>query len=212
MIPNQSLGRRSSPRFEIMVRVGVFVAAVLAAIVSASAAMADDWIATKLRGEVFVSVDGQWVALNRGDVISDDRAVRTADNGRVTFQRDGETIELMGGTEIQIVDESGRRYTTVRQAYGTVAIEAEVQNVQHFEVRSITMAAVVKGTRFVVVSDPEGTDVTVERGQVAVECLFTHFTSTVGIGQTAANGHGAHLHVLGEGDLPVVYDDKGNPT
>lgn len=195
-----------------MIRVLALAVAALAAMVSVSAAFADDWVAIKLRGEVFQSIAGEWVALNRGDIVSDDRAIRTADNGRVTFQRDGETIEMLGDTEIQILDEVGRRYTTVHQAYGIVSIEAEVQNVQHFEVRTITMAAVVKGTRFTVVSDPEGTDVTVERGHVAVECLFSHFTSTVGIGQTAANGHGALLHVLGEGDLPVVYDDKGNPT
>src|SRR5690349_3301858 len=103
-------------------------------------ASADEWVAERLRGGVFAYVGETWVALNRGDVVPDDRVIRTQNNGRVTFTRDAEVIEVGPNSQIQIIDKSGRRYTTVRQFYGTVEIKAEVQNVQHFGVRTPYLA------------------------------------------------------------------------
>jgi len=111
-------------------------------------AAADEWVAERLRGGVFAYVGNDWVQLNRDDVVPDDRVIRTQASGRVTFVRDAESIEVGPNSQIQIIDKSGRRYTTVRQFYGKVEIEAEVQNVQHFGVRTPYLAAVVKGTKF----------------------------------------------------------------
>ena len=136
-----------------------------------TAASADDWIAQKLRGEVSVLVHGSWVHLKRGDVISNTAPVRTMKDGQVEFVRDHETITLSPNTQIQIFDRTGQRYTTVKEAFGTVRIEANVENVQHFVVQTPFVAATVKGTIFTVASGPRAAKVRVKRGKVGVTDL-----------------------------------------
>ncbi len=192
----------------------VMLTAVLAAFLTCatSAAIADDWVAVKLRGGVLQLVDGEWARLERGAVVSDDRPIRTMQNGRVTFRRDAETIEVGPQSAIQIADRSGQRYTTVMQHFGKVTVEAEVQNVEHFSVKTPHLAAVVKGTKFVVVSGKSGAEVMVARGHVAVEDQHNHQTVTVAAGQSATAEVGQPMEVAGRGDLPVVVDAKGEPV
>ncbi|MGV3491836.1 MAG: FecR domain-containing protein [Devosia sp.] len=160
------------------------LALVLALLVPA-AAFADDWVATKLRGQVLQLIDNQWVAIARGDVVPDDRVIRTGPNGRVDFRRDEETISLAADTQIQIYDRVGERFTTVQQHFGTVEIEAEVRNVRHFAVETPLLAAVVKGTRFVVRSGKSEASVQVKRGRVEVTDKTTGAHALVPSGQTA---------------------------
>ncbi|MEQ1771342.1 MAG: FecR family protein [Devosia sp.] len=149
-------------------------------------ALADDWVAVKLRGLVYQLVDGQWERLDRRDVVPDDRVIRTAANGSAVFQRGGESITLSGNTQIQIFDKAGaQNYTTVHEHFGTVAIEAEVQNVQHFEVDTPYLAAVVKGTKFIVTSGEDGASVEVTRGKVQVTDRHTQEMVLVKVGETA---------------------------
>lgn len=159
--------------------------AALAFFLLCAAGFADDWTAVRLRGPVFVYHDG-WVKLERGDVVSDDSIIRTLERGRVSFERGAETIDLMPDSQIRIVDKAGgHRFTTVMSDYGKVAIEAEVQNVQHFAVATPFLAAVVKGTKFTVSSTGTGSEVEVQRGHVFVEASATHETTTISQGQTA---------------------------
>lgn len=176
------------------------------------AALADDWVAIKLRGAVMQHVGGEWIQLRRGDIVPDDRVVQTLKHARVTFKRDKETIELAPETQVQIVDRSGKRYTTVKQAFGSVTIEAEVRNVQHFEVQTPHLAAVVKGTKFVVTSGESGGLVKVTRGLVAVEDEHNGQSVTVAAGQTVVTEDGQSMEVSGRGKLPVVVDAGGSPV
>ncbi|HTN62369.1 MAG TPA: FecR domain-containing protein [Devosia sp.] len=129
--------------------------------------LADDWTATRLRGGVFVLTDGAWVQLHRGSVVSDDRVIKSAPGSRATFVRDAETIEVGPDTTVQIADGNG--FTTVYNHKGTVGIDAEVRNVQHFAVQTEYLAAVVKGTAFVVQTDATTSTVAVTRGSVEVD-------------------------------------------
>ena len=129
-------------------------------------AVAGDWTATKLRGPVFVFTNGAWAPLQRGDVIRDTSAIQTAKGGRVTFSRGAETVSLAGDTRIRISDKGSLRRTVVSQDFGRVTVDVEKRNVQHFEVRTPLMAAVVKGTKFTVTSRPGIAAVQVERGLV----------------------------------------------
>ena len=182
------------------------------ALVVPSIALADDWVATKLRGHVLQLVGNQWAPLGRGDVISDDRVIRTVKGGRVTFQRGNETIDVGANTQIQIRDRSGQQFTTVQEHFGTVIVEADVRNVQHFAVTTPQMAAVVKGTRFTVTSGKSGARVSVERGHVAVEDRDTQQTTLLAVGQSAETSNGTPLHVEGKGELPTVYAANGKPV
>jgi ferric-dicitrate binding protein FerR (iron transport regulator) len=190
-----------------------FVLIILAALVAGvTAVQADDWTAVRLRGLVLELIDGQWEQLARGAVVSDDRVIRTV-NGRVTFVRGAETIELGPNTQVQIFDQPRTRpYTTVRQYFGQVAIEAEVRDVQHFAVQTPYMVAAVKGTRFTVLSDEDSSEVRVQRGAVGVESTGDGSHSLIVAGQSASAGEGQRLAVAGRGDLPDVLGPNGKPV
>lgn len=158
-----------------------------ASLLVAGNVLADDWQADKLRGRVLQLVDGQWQPLVRGDVVSDDRVIRTLASGYVEFTRGGETVNLGPNTQIQIHDEGGvKPFTTVQQYFGVVSVEAEVENVQHFAVQTPFLAAVVKGTKFIVTSGDEGAQVEVDRGHVAVTDYSTHDKTTISVGERAS--------------------------
>jgi hypothetical protein len=180
------------------------------------AAWADDWTADKLRGQVVQLVDNQWQPLKRGMVVPDSRIIRTMKTGKVTFMRGTETVDLGPDTQIQIYDKAGAKpFTTVKQYFGSVSVEADVRKVQHFGVDTPFLAAVVKGTRFTVTSGKGGSSVSVRRGHVAVENLHTHSHVTLSVGQTATVGAGkadGETAVSGSGKLPAVVDGSGNPV
>lgn len=178
-----------------------------------SVAQADDWAANKLRGPVMQLVDGQWQQLKRGMVVPDDRAVRTMAAGYVTFTRGQETVELGPNTQIRIFDKAGKKpFTTIKQEFGSVSIEAEVRNVQHFAVDTPFLAAVVKGTRFTVVSGKTNSTVTVRRGHVAVENLKNKSHVLLAVGQSASvdDVKTNSIVVSGSGKLPAVLDAKNH--
>ena len=151
-------------------------------------AFADDWTAIKLRGAVFAFVNESWVQLARGDVVPDDRIIRTAPNARVQFARGKETIDLGPNTQIRIFDRDGKKFTIVQQHFGDVAIEAERREVQHFAVQTRYLAAVVKGTRFSVSAGANSASVTVARGQVEVRDVARKIMTEVMSGQSASVG------------------------
>lgn len=165
----------------------------------ASAAFADDWVAVKLRGQVLQLVGGDWAKLQRGDVVPDDRVIRTLGNGRVDLQRDAEVISLGGNTQIQVKDKTGKRFTTVQQHFGTVEIEAEVRNVQHFAVQTPFLAAVVKGTHFIVKSGKTESSVKVTRGRVEVSDNASGARVLVPAGQQATVSATGEIAVTGRG-------------
>ena len=183
--------------------------AVLTALLACSPALADDWTVVKLRGGVQQLIDTNWTDLKRGDVVPDDRTVRTLADGHVDLQRAAEIVTLGASTQVQIHDKTDTRYTTVQQDFGTVEIEAEVENVQHFAVETKFLAAVVKGTHFIVTANDLGASVTVDRGFVAVESAASHRTTTVTIGQTASVAPASDLILGGTGTLPAIYAPDG---
>jgi hypothetical protein len=115
---------------------------------------------------------------------------------------------LSGATEIRIFDQQGQRMTTIMQAYGTVTVEAERLQIQHFSVQTPFLAAIVKGTRFTVHSDDAQSSVDVSRGLVQVQD-YTHGVATdIAPGQTAVVSNDVMLDVSGGGrHAPVVTLD-----
>ena len=185
-----------------MLRVAM-VAAILT--LTAGAALADDWVAVRLRGAVLQLVDGEWATLRRGDVVPDSRVIRTLASGSVEFQRGNEHVTLGADTQIQIYDKArAKPFTTVKQYFGTVSVEAEVRDVQHFAVQTQYLAAVVKGTRFTVTANKEGASVTVGRGSVFVEGTASRASVVITAGQSAA--------VDRVGGKPSVEGSRLNPA
>jgi hypothetical protein len=166
------------------------IAAVLALSGSlVGAAGADDWSVARLRGVVLELRDGKWEKLERFDVIPDDRLVRSL-RGWASFVRDQERIDIGPDTIIQIMDKEGRDYTTVVNHLGTVSIDAEARNVEHFSVVTPHLAAVVKGTAFTVGTNQANSSLEVTRGEVLMRDTAFDRLITVGSGERVQTGSG----------------------
>ncbi|WDR04043.1 FecR family protein [Devosia algicola] len=187
----------------------LFATTAFATLVGHGVALGDDWTADRLRG-IVMQLDGtDWRPVVRGEVISDDRHIRTLASGRVEFVRGAERISVGGDTDIQISDATGRRMTTVKQLIGTVSIEAEHKNVQHFSVLTPYLAAIVKGTRFTVRIRDGATRVNVDRGVVEVHDRVHEVSANVGRGQAASVSDYEVLEVSGPGASTVMTTDDG---
>lgn len=171
--------------------------------------LADDWVALKLRGVVLELVDGAWQPIERGAAVPETHVVRTLANGRVLFRRGTETVELGPDTQVQIFQRARDKFTTVKQYFGEVTVEADIEKVKHFAVQAPQLVAVVKGTIFTVRSDEHGASVAVKRGAVAVTSTSDRSSVTVRAGQEASTDDTGTLEVAGAGELPVVVDAKG---
>lgn len=157
-------------REAMMTRVLVLVVAVVAGLI-ASPGMADDWVAAKVRGLVFVNdlaAGNRWVPLARGASVTSTQVVRTMQSGRVEFTRGSEIVDFGANTQARIEDRGAARFTTVHQDFGTVAVEADVLKVKHFAVETPYLVAAVKGTRYTVVTRDRQSWVKVVRGLVGV--------------------------------------------
>ena len=172
-------------------------------------ALADEWAVVKLRGTVQQLIDGAWTPVARGDKIADDRPVRTLGDGHADLQRGAEIVTLGADTQVVIHDKADVRYTTVQQDFGTVEVEAQVENVQHFAVETKFLAAVVKGTHFTVTASDLGASVAVERGQVEVESAASKRKTTVTIGQMASVAPATDMVVSGDGSMPAIFGPDG---
>lgn len=191
-----------------MPKLALIVLAVLASLLTP--VLAQDWTAQKLRGTVLELVDGAWQPIERGAVVPESRIVRTLGNARVLFVRGSETVELGPDTQVAFHLREPDRFTTVQQYFGEVEVEADVEKVKHFAVQTPHLAAVVKGTIFVVRSDEKGASVEVKRGAVEVHSSESRERVTVLAGQQVeASGDGT-LDVSGDGPLPMVVDRSDN--
>ncbi len=195
---------------EMLLRLLVILATLLG---FAAPAWAEDWIATKLRGMAEVQIEGVWTPLARGDAVADQQLVRTLGDSRLELTRGADVIALGPHTQVRIEDDAATRYTLVRQDFGTVEVEAEVRDTKHLEVRTKFLAAVVKGTHFIVTADDTGAAVEVTHGLVAVQSLSNNYSADIPAGNSARIAAlSGQLELAGATPLPVVRDPVGNPV
>lgn len=178
-----------------------------ALLVSTLPVAAADWHATRLVGGVEQQVGEQWLPLKRGDIVPDGRQVRTLAGGRVELTRDTDVISLGPATAVAIGDSTAEPFTTVTQSYGTVEAEVTVQPFEHFEIRTPLLAAVVKGTHFIVQSTGATASVRVTRGTVAVEALETGKTTLVHTDEVASVRLGSELELASTVPAPPSVPD-----
>jgi hypothetical protein len=177
------------------------------ALILTGPALAADWVVMRLRGDVqMLDATGNWIVLKRGDVVANEQMVRTLASGHAELQRAKEVVTLGANTEIRIQDDAETGYTTVLQDFGRVEVDAEARRVKHFEVRTPYLAAVVKGTHFVVTSSNDGASVAVDRGSVAVHSVATERSTLITVGQTATVKRKSDLVVGGLGPWPAVLE------
>ncbi|WP_084620069.1 FecR family protein [Devosia chinhatensis] len=185
------------------------ILAVMLAAISTST-LAQDWVAERLRGTVLQLEGGEWTSMERGAIVPDGQTIKTAADGRAELVRGQERISLAGNTQISIRDSAGQKMTTVLQTLGSVTIEAERRNVQHFSVQTPVLAAVVKGTSFTVTYSNGRARVDVERGIVQVQDRGHEMVVDVSAGQSAEASQSRPVDVTGPGSDKTVFLIEGN--
>jgi hypothetical protein len=188
-----------------------FAAALLTlaqAIVPTSAVSQDSaWRVSKVSGDVLIGSPGaQQVSVSSTTSLKPGDTIRTGRNGRVLLVRGAETILISANSQVvvPISNEVGR--TTILQQAGTILLDVEKRNVQHFDVETPFLAAVVKGTQFQVTVTPRGAKVNVQRGQVEVADFRSGQFALVQPGQAASvSGSGvAGLNLSGSGSFNAI--------
>ena len=193
-----------------------FVAAIAITLGAGSGAIAEEdtpWLISKSSGEVWITAQGvQQASLAQQDKLKSGDTIRTGRNGRVLLTRGEETILVSPNSVIGIpAEQKPGLSTTILQQAGSILLEVEKRNVQHFEVETPYLAAVVKGTQFRVSVNAASTSVDVLRGQVEVADFKSGQTVQLLPGQVAtafARGKSG-LALSGTGTFNPI--EKGTP-
>jgi hypothetical protein len=175
------------------------------------------WHVSRFSGDVWLVAPGvqqaslsQEAALNPGDTI------RTGPSGRVLLTRGTESMMIAPNSVVGLPAEAKPGLsTTIVQRAGSVLLDVEKRNVQHFAVETPYLAAVVKGTQFRVTVTASGANVAVSRGQVEVADFKSGQIAQVLPGQMAkvfATGQ-AGLSLSGSGTfLPIEHAQPRAPS
>jgi hypothetical protein len=187
--------------------------AILGLVVTAATAGATEWQVARSSGEVWVATpQAQTVSLHGQAVLRPGDKIQTGRNGRVLLVRGAEAILIAPNSVVGLPEEQkAGRATTILQQAGSIVLEVEKRNVEHFEVETPYLAAVVKGTRFSVTVSRLGADVRVLSGSVDVSAFKTGQSALLGAGQVArvAAGGSGGLTLRGNGRLGPVQ--QGTP-
>jgi FecR protein len=149
----------------------------------------DTWRISKSSGDVSIMTEGfQPVALTTGMTLQPGSSLRTGQNGRVLLVRGNETILISANSAISFPKSSKPNglSTTILQQAGSILLEVEKRAINHFEVETPHLSAVVKGTRFHVTMSGNETKVGVFRGQVEVTDFMSGQHALINAGQNAA--------------------------
>jgi hypothetical protein len=170
------------------------------------------WRVGKVSGEAWITGSGvQQASLGGAAELKPGDTIRTGRNGRVLLVRGAETMLVSANSQVVVPTTSGSGRSTLIQQAGSVLLDVEKRNVQHFEVETPFLAAVVKGTQFRVTVTAAGARVDVTRGQVEVADFRSGQYALVQPGQAASvSGNGAAgLNLSGAGRLNAIQ--QGTP-
>jgi hypothetical protein len=182
--------------------------------VGSNAHAQDAWRISKSSGEVSIMTEGfQPIALTAGMNLQPGSSIRTGQNGRVLLMRGNETILVSANSAISFPKSSAPNgmSTTILQQAGSILLEVEKRAINHFEVETPHLSAVVKGTRFHVTMSGNETRVGVFRGQVEVTEFNSGQHALVNAGQNATVSvqGSAGLSLSGMGTLSPIQ--QGTP-
>jgi hypothetical protein len=177
--------------------------------VSGMTAAAQDvqWRVAKVSGEAWIGAAGtQQASLARAPALRPGDTIRTGRNGRVLLLRGAESLLISANSSITLPEPGRSGMTTLIQQAGTILLDVEKRNVQHFEVETPYLAAVVKGTQFRVSIRQGRAQVNVTRGQVQVSDLRSGQFALVMPGQSARSlaGGPMGLQLSGQGTLSPI--------
>jgi hypothetical protein len=179
-------------------------------------AIADDndvWHVSNAFGNVWVTVGGvRQASLSQARILKPGDSISTGQNGRALLVHGEEYMLISPNSAIEIPKEKKQGLlTTIIQRAGSIVLEVGKRNVEHFEVETPLLAALVKGTRFRVTIDKNNSYVDVLRGQVEVSDLKSGQYALVQPGQTAKVSvqQSVGLSLSGSGTLSLIR--QGTP-
>ena len=166
------------------------------------------WKVTKWSGAVtWTTAAGQTATSLDGAVVGPGDRLSTGANGRVMMSRGPDALVMSENSVLQIpLSEIAGSTPTIVQSRGRISYDVEPRPVQHFIVETPHLAAVVKGTQFMVTADATASTVRVTRGLVEVADFRSGDVAAIGANQEATAGASgrAGLSLAGEGALPLV--------
>ncbi len=172
-----------------MIRLSRTILPVLAIVLSfclIGGANAAEWTVSKSFGQSWVETNGvQKVSLGRGGRVLGNATVHTGADGRVVLVRGRESMTVGPNSSVSLNDPRQRGKTTIRHHSGSAVYQVEKRNAPHFTVRTQTIAALVKGTKFKVVENRYVSKVWVSEGLVQVTVFSTGETANIRAGQAA---------------------------
>ena len=180
--------------------------------INAVSAQDASWRIGKVSGEAWLANEGAApVSVAKDASLRPGDTVRTGRNGRVLLLRGAETIMVSPNSSISVPENGRSGMSTIIQQAGTIVLDVEKKNIQHFEVETPFLAAVVKGTSFKVSIERSRARVDVVRGQVQVSDFKSGQFALVAAGQTArvAPASGQGLKLSGAGTLARI--EQGQP-
>ncbi|NNE39702.1 MAG: hypothetical protein HKN14_02160 [Marinicaulis sp.] len=147
---------------------------------SVSIARATDWRVEETDGTVTIAGD-RFASI--GDYVKPGESIETGALSRVLLVNVDQSIRLGPNARIVIEKTNRKGRRLISQAAGWATYKVNRKRNPHFEVRSAYVAAVVKGTTFVVDTESKVHSVSVHEGLVDVELLSTgkHFEVPAGV-------------------------------
>ena len=211
----------------------VFGAALLAALFISGPAAAQDiaaidpnadvttplgWRVSGLTGEASARLGASpFEPLAIGDIVAVGSEIQTERGSVVFLSRRGDRVIIQPSSHLRIAEpKAGGLLTQFFQSFGNVFYDVEPRSSRSFGVQGPYMAAVVKGTRFLVTIKRDANSVRVDEGRVLVESADGTFSAMVGPGIVATVERGGDGHVQLSGStipvLPSVLPVLAKPT
>lgn len=181
----------------------------------AQPAAAEDWVVLKSSGQVWIATsETKPVALSSASKLLPGDLVQTGPTGRVLLTRGDERILVAPNSVVSLPKyESKTGFTTILQQAGSIAVEAEKKDLQHFEVQTPYLAAVVKGTTFTVTVGNGVADVRVTSGQVQTINLGSGRSVLILPGQSArVSANSTDVVVAGQGAIMPIEQGEPRPS
>lgn len=167
-------------------------------------AAAADWRVTEVAGDARLIENGKSRPASRGALLASGARILTGANARAVVTRGTEFIVISPNTQLRVPAVAGSGVIQMIEDFGTAVFNIEKKGNPHFGVRTKYLAAIVKGTTFVVTVRKSGASVQVSEGAVEVQ--------TIDGGASAVLTPGEIASVNADDVYHLIVEDGGRRT
>jgi FecR protein len=152
------------------------------------------WRVSGLTGEASARLgSAPYEALAIGDIVPVGSEIQTERGSVVFLSRRGDRVIIQPASHLRIAEpKAGGLLTQFIQSFGNVFYDVEPRSSRSFGVQGPYMAAVVKGTRFLVTANRKANSVRVDEGRVLVAAVDGTSSAMVGPGNVATVERGGN--------------------